>query len=55
MKYEYRIFNLSEVADYTSKHGHGNMLTVLNKHGLEGWQVLFKINEQSFLMMRAVS
>lgn len=53
-KFEYRILNLSEVAkiikDFPDKKA--DFLTVLNQFGSEGWQVVHKIKDSSYLLMR---
>ena len=64
-KYEYKIFNLSEVSFvderglYQKRYVNGRELTlvdVLNEHGRQGWQLLFPLTttKQSFLMMREI-
>lgn len=62
-KFEYKIFNMSEVSYvddrglYQTRYENGKEITlidVLNKHGRDGWQILFPITstKQSYLMMR---
>lgn len=54
MTFEYKIFNLSEVTAAKKKSDSENMITVLNKHGLEGWEVVLRLNDNSFLMKKKI-
>jgi hypothetical protein len=54
MKFEYKILNMSEVTnkiaeDKTKKL---NFTGVLNAYGIQGWELMFKLTDQSFLMKR---
>lgn len=62
-KFEYRVFNMSEVSEvddkgiYRPRYKDGKVVTladVLNEYGKEGWEVLFSITQskQSYLMKR---
>lgn len=61
-KFEYKIFNMSEVSTvekglYKPRMENGKEVTltdVLNKHGQQGWELLFPITQtrQSYLMKR---
>ena len=48
MKYEYKVFNLSEAKDEK------NWLYALNHHGAQGWELVFQLTRQSYLLKRAI-
>jgi len=56
-KFEYKIFNMSECSERLiedKKTERRNIVQVLNQHGENGWQVIQKIKDTSFLMMREI-
>lgn len=48
--FEYKIFNLSEV-NGTKK----DFITLLNQYGSQGWEVVFRLTDTSFLMKKKLS
>jgi hypothetical protein len=46
MIYEYRIFNFSEAKGT-------DLISVLNKYGDDGWEVILRLTDHSFLMKKA--
>lgn len=54
MRWEYQVFNFSEI-DKRIKNGERgiNLVTLLNEYGMQGWEVVFRLTENSFLMKRA--
>lgn len=63
-KYEYKVFNMSEIDRAKAKNPQFkgitgrdlNLIDVLNEHGKEGWEVLFPITEtkSAYLLKREV-
>lgn len=54
MKFEYKILNLSEVdklskADKTRKT---NFISVINDWGAQGWELMFKFKDSSYIFKR---
>lgn len=54
MKFEYKILNMSEVSKAIDSDKNQSFLSILNKHGLEGWELMFKLTDASFLMKRSL-
>lgn len=50
MRFEYKVFNLSEVSAIKGS----NLISVLNNHGFEGWEVVLRLTDSSFLMKRSL-
>lgn len=56
MKFEYRVLNMSEVSQRIKDDPKTmNLTAVLNHYGKDGWELMFKLTDQSFLMKREIS
>lgn len=69
MIFEYKVFNMSEVTEANKTSGikmkidkakaDGNvpltLIDLLNFHGKSGWEVIFKLKDNSYLMKRVVT
>ena len=52
MKFQYRIFNLSEVVARQKTDKSADLVLILNEYGLNGWEVVFRLTDYSFLLKR---
>lgn len=56
MKFEYKVFNMSEVEKrnsvVTRMKKKITWLDLLNEYGRMGWELMFKLNTNSYLMKR---
>lgn len=57
-KFEYRVFNLSELKEKKEKtkviRPGRNIVQALNEYGQEGWEIKFKLTDSSFLLQREI-
>jgi hypothetical protein len=54
LKFEYRVLNLSEVKARSNDQVKVLLIDVMNFYGEDGWEILFKLTDSSFLMKRMV-
>jgi hypothetical protein len=54
LKFEYRVLNLSEVKARSNDQVKVSLIDVMNFYGEDGWEILFKLTDSSFLMKRMV-